>query len=108
MVSGEIKSQSKNGQNFYCEIKVTENQTILEFPYIYYPGYVITINNKKVEGFESQNGFLSLIVDCSDSYKIHIFYQPTIAMRISYILSFISFIFYIFYNLTHIKKHPEN
>ncbi len=101
--------QKKEGQNFYCEISVLEDQTILEFPYIYYPGYIITVNNERVKGFESPNGFLAISVNQSNSSYIHINYMPTYTMFISYILSIVTLLFFLLYNLKLIhKRHPEN
>ena len=41
-----IEDVNKQGEQLTCEIQSLENGTVVEFPYIYYPGYKITINGE--------------------------------------------------------------
>ena len=84
-----------------CKIEVFENETILEFPYIYYPGYKITINGEKVEAFESENGFLAISLPEMSSSEVSVEYVGTNLMKVSKIISaitLISIILYVMYN----------
>ena len=45
-----VEEVHKNGQNLNCKIKVLENGTIVEFSYIYYPGYKIIVNADFIKG----------------------------------------------------------
>ena len=87
MVYGRVEDINKNGQSLTCEIKVFENETILEFPYIYYPGYIVMINDEEVETFESENGFLAISLSEIPKSEVDVKYVGTILMTVSKIIS---------------------
>ena len=98
---GIVEEVHKNGQNLNCEIKVLENGTIMEFPYIYYPGYKIIVDAEEIESFESEHGFLA--ISWPETYKAEIVveYVGTNLMMISKLISaitLISMIVYVIYN----------
>ena len=80
-----------------CKIEVFENETILEFPYIYYPGYKIIINGEEVETFESENGFLASSLPEMSRSELSIEYVGTNLMTVSKIISVITLISIIIY-----------
>lgn len=43
---GYVKKFSKNGNKLNCELEIYEDKTVFEFPYIYYPGYKVTLDRK--------------------------------------------------------------
>lgn len=97
---GEIKEINKNGEKLTCRIDILEEDTILEFPYIYYSGYKVTINGKELQTFESEKGFLAgSFTECSNAELI-IEYKGTNLMLISKIISgitFVSIVIYVIY-----------
>ncbi len=82
-----------------CQITVLENETIFEFPYIYYPGYKVTMNGEEIQNFESENGFLAISLPEISNAQICIEYVGTKAMFIAKIISVIGVIFMIMYLL---------
>lgn len=95
-----ITNENKKGQVLTCNIEVLENNTIIEFPYIYYPGYTVTLNGNKVESFESENGFLAITLTKTDETLISVEYTGTTIMKLSKLLSIVFiglFILYIFF-----------
>lgn len=82
-----IEDVNKQGEQLTCEIQSLENGTVVEFPYIYYPGYKITINGDKVEGFESENGFLAISLPEMSSSEVVVEYVGTNLMFVSKIIS---------------------
>ena len=66
---GIVEEVHKNGQNLNCEIKVLENGTIMEFPYIYYPGYEVRLDGISVQTFETENGFLGFAMGANEDRK---------------------------------------
>lgn len=89
-----------------CEIEVFENETILEFPYIYYPGYKITVNGEVVENFESENGFLAISLPEISNSEVIVEYVGTNLMTASKIISEMTLISIIAYEIykRNIKK----
>ncbi len=55
--SGTFYDLEKFSSNLSCKINISEDNTIIELPYIYYPGYIVTINNQSVSTFENENRF---------------------------------------------------
>ena len=82
-----MEDVNKQGEQLTCEIQSLENGTVVEFPYIYYPGYKITINGDKVEGFESENGFLAISLPEMSSSEVVVEYVETNLMFVSKIIS---------------------
>lgn len=78
-------------------MKILEEETVLELPYIYYPGYEIKINNENVKSFESENGFLAITINKIEDANINVKYRGTLLMGISKIISIITFISIIIY-----------
>ena len=54
---GTFYDLEKFSSNLSCKINISEDNTIIELPYIYYPGYIVTINNQSVSTFENENRF---------------------------------------------------
>ena len=79
----------------------------MEFPYIYYPGYKITINGEEIEGFESENGFLAISLPEMSNSEVVVEYVGTNLMFISKMISImtlITIIVYEIYKKNKIKK----
>ena len=104
--SGEIKEVNKKGQNLTCKISALENGTIVEFPYIYYPGYKIIVNGEKVESFESENGFLAVSLPEMSSSEVVVEYVGTNLMTISKIISGMTLISMIVFKIA--KKYKRS
>ena len=98
---------NKNGQNLSCKIKILENGTILEFPYIYYPAYKITVNGNEVESFESENGFLAISLPEMSSSEVVVEYVGTNLMFISKIISGMTLISIMIYEIYKKKIKGE-
>ena len=85
-------------------IKNIEKDTVLEFPFLYYPGYEITItyeNGEKsvYDAIESENGFTCIFIDndINQEAEFKIEFKSTTITKISYIISGVSFVILIFY-----------
>lgn len=110
-----IKEEKQNLQT-KINIKDIQNGTILEFSYLFYPGYEITLNaNNKttiLKPQESEHGYLSCeILEDIEEVSITVEYKGTLITRISYITSFISIILlavYIFYENKKEKNKDKN
>lgn len=92
------------------EIKNALKDTVLEFSYIYYPGYKVEIQRDGVittyETMESEHGYVSLkLPENIEDAKIKIYFEPTILTKLSYLGSFISLIIFIVFLV--VKKVGE-
>lgn len=95
-----IEKEKKDGTNYTAHIKTADaNYTIFELPYIYYPGYEITLDSIKIDNFETENGFLGFVLGKEDSGEIEVNYTGTAAMKLSMMMSIISVIGSIIYML---------
>ena len=98
----DIIEQKKDGLSMEIQVEYAEKNTILEFPYLFYPGYEITLESdgkiKKLVSEESENGI--------ENTKITIKYEVTTITKISYVISFFTLIGFIIYVVT--QKRGEN
>lgn len=103
--SANIQNLERNGQKLKANVKILEDNTILELPYIYYPGYKIELNDKEINSFESENGFLAISINKTNEGIIEVNYKETILMKASKGMSIIGIILFIAYiNIEEIKK----
>ena len=93
--SAEIKDFKKDGNKMNAKVKVLEDKTVLELPYVYYQGYKVTIDGSNVKPFESKNGFLSIGLNKVDSLDLQVEYTGTSGMTFSKVLSVFSLILFV-------------
>lgn len=107
-----IENQQKNGTNLICDISNVEEQAKLELPYIYYLGYeaLIEQNGKltKLETYETDNGFLGIILPKLENAKLKVSYEGTTVMKISTFISILGTIILASgFILRNVKKQKE-
>lgn len=86
-----IEKENKNGSNYTANIKTADAEyTIFELPYIYYPGYQISLDSIDLESIETENGFLGFVLGKEESGKLEVKYTGTSIMKISMFISVIS------------------
>lgn len=107
-----IQDENKHSLTMEANLEKVEKQTILEFPFIFYPGYEVTLetngSEQKLETVCSEYGYVSVqIPEDIEQAKIHITYQGTVLTKISYILSFTAFVFFIIYILYARRRDKE-
>ena len=103
--TANIIRENKEDFTDIIEIESIEKETILEFPYLYYPGYKITLNNKKIEAIETEHGFVGCkVTENVEKANITVEYKGTIITYISYVVSFITFIIFIIYCVLEKRK----
>lgn len=107
ILSGNINitEQNKNGSNMIIKYNQADNNTTLELPYIFYPGYNIKINGEKIEYTESENGFIQINLKEKESGEVNVKYTGTILAIISWWISLISFVIFIIYNIFLYRKY---
>ena len=106
--NGEVTNVKKNGAHLTCEITTLENNTVYEFPYIYYPGYTITIDGHKIGYFESENGLVAIGLNKSVKYDVEIEFTETTLTKMSNVFSIISLIAYIVCLYVSFKPEKED
>lgn len=106
ILNGNANIVQENKQELRDNIKIEyiEKDTILEFPYLYYPGYNVNVikegQNKqiKLDTFESKYGYLAISInEDMTNIEINVEYVGTNIMRISYIISSISVVIFLIY-----------
>ncbi len=108
ILEGNANIIRENKENFIdiIEIENIEENTILEFPYLYYPGYKITVNDKKIEAIETEHGFVGcMITENVEKANITVEYKGTVITHVSYVASFISLAMFIVYCYKENKKN---
>ena len=102
--NANIKNEEKNKLKDELYLENVSDGTVIELPYIYYLGYDVNViynfengensieNEKKLDVFESDNGFLSIRLDSCDSAKIIVEYKGTNLERSGYIISAVGII----------------
>lgn len=104
-----VEKESKNGSNYKAKVKTLDAEyTIFELPYIYYPGYRITLDSIELENYETENGFLGFVLGKEDSGEIEVKYTGTFAMKLSMFITIISTVYGIIYLFELDKKMLKN
>ncbi len=104
ILQGEAQILEEDKQNLTdtAIIEKATKGTVIEFPFFYYPGYKIILEQngikKELKTIETDNGFTGtrLTEDINEA-KIQIQYKGTAITYISYIISFISLIIFVMY-----------
>ena len=93
-----IEEFEKNGNELYAKIEtLDEDGTLLELPYVYYPGYKVTVDGASVKTFESENGFLEIGLRKLSKADLKVEYTGGFGAKIANILSIISLIIFVAY-----------
>lgn len=107
----EIIEEKKENLKDEISVKQIEPETILEFPYYYYPGYEIKITTqdsvKTIKPMESENGYLACILpEGMEEGNLTVQYVGTTNMYICYLISAISLFVFII-GITYERKKGE-
>lgn len=103
--NANIENEYKDGLNMTFDILNNNTDTEIELPYIYYLGYDIELNGKKIENRESENGFVSIIIPSSISNgKVTVKYSGTVLSKICVIFSSIAILGFTLYVIYYRKK----
>lgn len=92
-----IEDYKKDGNKMTAKVEITGDKALLELPYVYYPGYKITIDGAKVSGFESENGFLALGLGKLAQADLKVEYTGTTGRKFANVLSIVSLLAFIGY-----------
>lgn len=111
VLQGDCKLENEQIKDLctMATIKHCSKGTILEFPFFYYPGYRVILEENgekiKLESIESENGFVSTVInkDIADA-KITVEYKGTVITYASYAISFITLIIFVIYIIKQKKK----
>ena len=85
--NAHIYNTNKNGSKLSSNLDILDDNTILELPFIYYPGYTVTINGDKIRSFESENGFLTVSLSKMNNITLEVNYTGTTLMHLSKFIS---------------------
>lgn len=105
--NGEVTNVNKDGSKLICEINTLEENTIYEFPYVYYPGYKITIDGKEIKYFESENGLIAIGITELAEYDVELSFTETSFTKMSKLFSILSLVGYAVYSYLYIKPEKE-
>ncbi len=89
---GVVEDVDKKGSTLTCKVESLETPTIFEFPYVYYPGYEVTVDGSRVNVYESQNGLVAIALSEIPKSDILLEYKGTKAMWIGKLISVISLV----------------
>ena len=111
VISGNVNIVSENKEALHLEIEIenAKKDTKLELPYLFYPGYTITLeyNGKatKIDYYESEYGFVAInLPEDIETGKITADYTATVLEKTAYAISAISIVGFIVYVICFRKK----
>ena len=111
VISGNVNIVSENKEALHLEIEIenAKKDTKLELPYLFYPGYTITLeyNGKatKIDYYESEYGFVAInLPEDIETGKITVDYTATVLEKTAYAISAISIVGFIVYVICFRKK----
>ena len=92
--SAQIENEQKENTNLNLEIQYVVEESLLELPYIYYPGYQVILQKEdgsKVElkTLETENGFVGVEIPVLEKATVQVQYTGTWIMKVSAVISFI-------------------
>ena len=103
-----ISNEKKEGTNLQAKIKTFDKKTVLELPYIYYPGYEITLDGMHIKSFETKNGMLGININTDEETLLEVKYSGTSIMRTSCFVSIIGIIGMVIYIIIERKEKEKN
>lgn len=86
-----IEKENKTNEKLTFKVKNLE-ETEYEAPYIYYPGYEVTVDGIRIKTYETENGFLGFEIEEQTDATVEISYEGTKLMNISKFISIVSLI----------------
>jgi hypothetical protein len=104
--SGNVEDVKKDGNKLIFSIEVTEDETVIELPYIYYPGYKVTLDGYEIKSYQDKNGFLAIALNEITKSDIVVEYTGTSLMGYSNVFALISCILFVVY-IGFFKKTVE-
>lgn len=87
-----VTDEIKDGSNLSAKLQTFEEDVVLELPYIYYPGYEITLDGMHVNSFETDNGMLGINLNKNESTLLEVKYSGTSVMKSSIFVSVIGLV----------------
>ena len=104
-----IINETKDALQLEIQIENAKKDTKLELPYLFYPGYTITLeyNGKtnEIDYYESEYGFVAIsLPEEIETGKITVDYTATVLEKTAYAISAISIVGFIVYVVCFRKK----
>lgn len=88
--NAKITNEQKENGKYESDIEAEfsdSNNTIIELPYIYYPGYKVTSDGVKLKCFETEHGMVGIKIDNDKKYKIEAYFSGTTLTKASVVIS---------------------
>lgn len=107
--NASVTNEEKKDLTVTATIDNISANTVIEFPFFYYPGYEIIIeqdgNKIKLDSVESDNGFVSTVIENEvETCRITAKYVGTKITYVSYIISLTSLIIFVIYVINEKNK----
>ncbi|EKD81575.1 MAG: hypothetical protein ACD_39C01740G0005 [uncultured bacterium] len=98
---GEVTadSYSRSGNIAEFVFSNASSKLSLEFPIIYYKGYIAYLNEETLPVTESKNGLIQLSINATTSGRLIVRYEHTVVQIIAYIITLITALSMIFISL---------
>lgn len=102
-----IINQKKENGKLEAKLETLDAEyTIFELPYIYYPGYKVTLDGRIQDYFETENGFIGIVMVANDNATLEVEYVGTQLMGVSLFISCITLIGMLGYGIKNRLKKP--
>ena len=82
---------------FSAKVETFEENTIIELPYIYYPGYEVRADGIVIEAIETENGFLGCNIPAHENLTVEVSYTGTSNMKVSVLISVLGVLLLVIY-----------
>lgn len=91
-----IENWKKDGNQASAKIEIPE-KALIELPYVYYPGYQVTIDGAVAKTYESENGFLMIGLGPIEKADLRVEYVGTDSAKFAKVVSVVSFLLFVAY-----------
>lgn len=92
-----VEKENKKGLNMTAKIETLDEETEIELPYIYYPGYTAHADGIAIKVFETENGFVGCKIPAQEKVTLEVEYVGTNNMKISALISALGVLLLVIY-----------
>ncbi|MCR4580990.1 MAG: hypothetical protein K5666_00560, partial [Bacilli bacterium] len=78
-----IESTDTGDYTIKAKVQTFDEVTLLELPYIYYPGYIVKGDGVTMQAFETRNGFLGVELPKNDTINLEVSYSDTSEIKLA-------------------------
>jgi len=78
----ELSAYTENGSHATMTVEVVDDDTVLELPYLYYPGFEAELDGRRLQTGKAPSGLLQVVLPAGSSGELSTWYGMSPATRL--------------------------